>query len=309
MFKPLKREEISQISLTGVRSIVMLGLLIASPHSLEEIRQALLEINAIEETSSLDILRIDLNTLKAMGCNISRPTAKNNYKYELIEHPFSLKITEEDIKHFKKVYNRIKAEANIKTLIEYDELINKIANHIQDNKIKEMFIGISALKRLNLAFIKELAVDCKNENTLVITYKKPSSAKAYQKEVIAQELVFQNDQVFLHCYDKSVYKPIVLNAKRILNVLSRSFKGCAPNAKTTNIKFMLKNFNIDSLSKEEFIVEQTENGYIVEGHYYNEFLAIQRILSFGPKCTVLKPNDFREKIIEKLKEMRAIYGN
>ena len=51
-----------------------------------------------------------------------------------------------------------------------------------------------------------------------------------------------------------------------------------------------------------------ENGFIVEGKYYNEFLAAQRILSFGSACTVLEPQDFREKIIQKLKSMRNNYN-
>ena len=308
MFKPLEREELNQISLTGVRSIVLLGLLIATPLSLKEIRQAFLEINVIEETNSDDTIRIDINTLKSFGCKLTRPTRKNGYKYTLTSHPFALKITEDDIKYFKKVYNRLKAEADIKTLLDLDELVHKIAQHLCDEKMKEKFIGITALKHLNLNIIKELREDCKYEKTLEILYKKPPSEKSYHKEVVAQKLVFQNDQVYLHCFDKKAFRPIVLNVKRITSIISRRFKGCAPEAKGLCIKFLLKDYNVDQLTKEEFIIEQTENSYLIEGYYYNEFLALQRMLSFGANCTVIEPQNFREKIIEKLKEMRDIYG-
>ena len=186
MFKPLVKDELNQISLTGVRSIILLGLLIAAPRSLEDIRQAFLEVNIIK-TSSNDILRIDINTLKSIGCEIARPTRKNGYKYVLLEHPLSLKITEDDIKYLKKVYNRIKAEVDLKLLIDFDELFNKIACHIYDEKIKEKLIGITALKRLNINFIKELFYDCKYERTLEILYKKTSSENEYRKEVVAQK--------------------------------------------------------------------------------------------------------------------------
>ena len=47
---------------------------------------------------------------------------------------------------------------------------------------------------------------------------------------------------------------------------------------------------------------------IVEGEYHNEFVAVQRMLSFGANCTVLEPQAIREKIIEKLKNMRKNYN-
>lgn len=309
MFKPIEKNELNQISLTGTRSIVLIGLLIAAPRSLKEIRETFLSLNLIDINHSDDSLRIDINTIKSMGCELSRPTPSNSYKYELLDHPFSLKITDEDIRYFKKVYNRLKADANIGLLLEYDELINKIARHIYNTEMKEKFIGISAFKYFNTDFIKELINDCKNEKTLEIIYHKPPTNKEYKKEVIAQKLVFNNDQVYLHCYDKSIQKSIVLNAKRILKILSRTIKGGAPDIKTVQIKFILNDFNVDLLNDEEIIVGTTNDGYIVEGSYYNEFLALQRILSFGSNCIVIEPIDFKEKVISKLKEMRNVYGN
>ena len=309
MFKPIEKTELNHISLTGMRSLVLIGLLTEAPLSLEEIRQVFLDLNLIEESSSLDTIRIDIKTIKNAGCKLSRPTPSNGHKYELLEHPFALKLTEDDIKYFKKVYNKIKAYAEIKALIEYDELINKIAKHIYDEDIKNKFIGISAFKYFPKNFIKDLIIDCKNEHTLQLIYTKPPHYKEYEKEVIAQKLIFNNDQVYLHCYDKSIQKTLVLNVKRIIKILSRKTKGGTPDIKTTTVKFHLKDFDIDSLTENEIIVEHIDNDCIVEGNYYNKFLAIQRILSFGSKCTVLEPLDFRAEIITKLKKMRDVYGS
>ena len=309
MFKPVEKSELNQISLTGLRSIILLGLLIAAPRSLEEIREAFLEYKIIDKTQSNDILRIDLNTLKSIGCKISRSSPKTNHKYVLLEHPFSLKFTDEDFKYFKKVYERLKVDSDIKTLMEFDELIRKISNHIHSNEMQEKFLGISAFKYFSSDFIKELLIDCKQEKTLELTYKKTSREKEYQKEVIAQKLVFNNDQLYLHCFDKSINKSIVLNARRIIKILSRKLKGGAPDIKKFTVKFLLKDFNLEYLTEEESVVEFLNDECIVEGSYYNEFLAMQRILSLGSSCTVLEPIDFRNKIINKLKEMRNIYGN
>ena len=56
------------------------------------------------------------------------------------------------------------------------------------------------------------------------------------------------------------------------------------------------------------MLESAEGGWIVEGRYYNEFFAVQRILSFGASCTVLEPSELREEVIRKLKSMRNVYN-
>ena len=64
MFKPADKSELNQVSLTGLRGIVLLGLLIEAPRSLKEIREIFTELNIFEPEHSDDILRIDINTLK-----------------------------------------------------------------------------------------------------------------------------------------------------------------------------------------------------------------------------------------------------
>ena len=90
MFKTADKTELNQISLTGLRALVLIGLLIAKPRSFNEIRRAFIDLKIIDEKTSNDILRIDLNTIKLMGCDISRSSAKTDFRYILTKHPFSI---------------------------------------------------------------------------------------------------------------------------------------------------------------------------------------------------------------------------
>jgi predicted DNA-binding transcriptional regulator YafY len=81
----------------------------------------------------------------------------------------------------------------------------------------------------------------------------------------------------------------------------------SPKGLDTFVRFKLKNYSKLSLEETETIVEVQEDDCIVEGRYFNEFIAIQRILEFGSSCVVLSPDGFKAKIIEKLKKMRAMY--
>lgn len=307
MFKIDTNIDLNQISLTGMRAIVLLGLLIMAPRSLDEIKQALIKFKIIDKTHSDDTLRIDLSTIKAMGCKLSRPTVKDNYKYVLLKHPFALTIEDDEIRLLKRIYNKVKMNADVQLLIEYHDLFLKIASFIYDVEIKERLYGISLLKSYDVNMLKELLIDCAQERILNLIYMKPTTKKEEEKNVVAKKLVFQNDKLYLHCYDLKKSDFVVLQIKRILKINSRYFSEGKISEKSTKLKFQIKDFGIEMLSDEENIIKADDNGYVVEGSYFNEFYAMQRVLSFGVNCTVLEPLEFRKKVIAKLKEMRKVY--
>ena len=309
MFKIAEKAELNQISLTGVRSLLLLWLLIQGPRTLDEIREEFTKLNIMEEAHSNDILRIDLNTLRAMGCEITHATAKTGFKYILKKHPFSLNITPEEIALLKKVYRKVKDKSSILMLIKYDEFFKKLAEHVTDIDIKEQLCGLSILKSFEIDFIKALAEDCRENKTLRLLYYNPETKEEGEKEIIAQRLVAQNDKVYLWGYDTDKKEAVTLNVKRIRAVLSRILGSGGVEFKRTCVKFFLKNFGVTDIDEDEVIIETLNNGVLVEGRYHNEFVAMQRILSFGSDCIVQEPQEFREKIIQKLKDMRKIYND
>ena len=137
MFKPADKSELNQVSRTGLRGIVLLGLLIEAPRSLKEIREIFIDLNIFEPEHSDDILRIDINTLKASGCEITKANAKTGFKYRLLKHPFSLNILKDEINVIKKAYKKIKDSSNIELILKYDELFKKLAEYIDDSEAKE----------------------------------------------------------------------------------------------------------------------------------------------------------------------------
>lgn len=301
------KTDLNQFSLTGARAIAMIGLLIVAPRSLEEIRQKFIELHFMDESHSDDILRIDLNTIKNMGCEISRSSAKTDFKYVLTKHPFSLPLDSDDIKALKKVYNDCKSKITIPALIDYHNLFAKIADYIDDDSVKESLLGISLLKYYDTNLLENILSDCQDERTIKILYTKATSSVAKEKEVVAQKLVINNNKIYLYCFDTQKQEPVMLNFRGIKSVLSRKMRSSSFEAKTTKVIFFLKNISAENLSDEETIINADDNGYLIEGDYYNQFIAIQRILSFGSDCTVQEPIDFKNLIISKLKEMRKIY--
>ena len=307
MFKAAEKTELNQISLTGIRALIMIGLLIKKPYSLEEIKQTFIDLQIMDKSHSDDIVRIDLNTIKLMGCEIERCSQKTNYKYVLLKHPFAFKIPEDELKVLKRVYNSIKEKASLQILLEYDEMFRMIALHICDEETKESVLGISVFKHYDVEVIKDLMRDCQENNTLDLTYKKAGSVVVERKQILAQELAFNNDKFYLYGFDLQKNEPTVLLVRNIESILTRKFEKLEIKKKQTVIKFVLKSIQADELEKNELIIEQCDNEVVVEGIYHNKFLATQRVLSFGDKCVVLEPLEFRNHIITKIKEMRDVY--
>lgn len=309
MLQKITKEELCQISLTGIRSLVLLDLLIKAPRSLEEIREAFINYNIMEDSNSDDILRIDINTLRTMGCEISRADHRTNNKYVLINHPFKINLENEEINVVKRAFNEIKKDADITLLMSYDALFRKIAEHIADNNVKEMLLGISPLKKYSTEIIDELIVACNNKKEVKLTYKSPTTNKIAEKDIYAEKIVLQNDKLYFYGIDKNTKEQIYLNIKRILKILSQSDSDENVTVTPITIKFVLKDFGISGLEdNEEIISGNAAENFVVVGRYHNSFLATQRILSFGSKCTVLEPEDFKRKIIEILKRMKDIYN-
>lgn len=309
LLKLLENTEINQVSLTGVRALVLLSLLIEKPRSFEEIKQAFITLKLMNSGDSTDIIRIDLNTLRNSGCEITRAGSKTNFKYKLLKHPFSFELNKDEVAILKRVYNKLKNSFDIKLLIKCEELFKKLADNVSDIEIKDELYGLSILKDINTDFLIELLDDCESKKTLTLMYKKPSENEAKEKIVLAQRVVMQNDSFYLYCYDFSRKESVTLNIKRIISIISRILGSNDDiQIKTTDVKFLLKNSCIIDIEENERIIEKLADTRVIEGKYYNDFIAIQRILSFGADCTVLEPLDFRAKIVEKLKNMRSIYN-
>lgn len=308
MIKNVGKEDLCQNSLTGIRSLALLGLLIKAPRTLTEIRNAFLEYNIMEDSNSDDMLRIDINTLRKIGCTISRADHRTNNKFVLRDHPFKLDISKEEVSVIKRAFNKIKENADLSVLILYDNLLKKIAPHVANQEVQEALLDITPLKKYSSDILDVLKTACDKKEVVKFIYRTPAPGVETEKEIYADCIKLQNDKLYIYGVDKSSDKPIYLNIKRILKVISAGKSDENHTADPVVVRFKLKEFGIMGLfDNEEIESGDVANGFVIKGQYHNSFYAVQRILSFGSKCIVIEPEDFKEKIIEVLKKMKEVY--
>ena len=308
MIRAVEKEDLCQISLTGARSLFLLCMLINAPMSLEEIKDAFVEGKLMDKSGSEDVVRIDINTLRKMGCDISRADSRTNNKFVLNDYPFKINVTKAEVNVIKRAFNKIKENADISLLIYYDNLFKKIIPHIADSEVKEIMSGMSPLKQYSLQIIDKLKKACEKKNIVKLVYKMPALSCDSEKEIFAEKIVLQNNKLYLYGVDKGSNNPIYLNLKRIVKVLSMQETDDYRTAEPVVVKFFLKDFGVSGLADNEEIESgDAESGFVICGRYHNSFFAVQRILSFGSKCTVLEPSEFKDMIVKILQRMKEVY--
>ena len=63
------------------------------------------------------------------------------------------------------------------------------------------------------------------------------------------------------------------------------------------------------LRENEKIIQTNKDNIIIEITSSNEFLTRQRLLEYGPECTILYPESFKKDFVTYLESMKAGYFN
>lgn len=302
------QDESKQISSTGARALLVLVSLLMKPRTFEEIRKFLIECGFANEQYSIDTVRMDLNTLKAIGCEISKALKTTNYKYTILSHPFKVKLMPTEIFFLKEAYKQITKTCSPETLLNYHYLFLKLAQIVSSEEVKESLLGISILKGMDINLIKELVSDEKHHNKIKIEYT-VTSKRIEVYDITLERLGLRSDKLYAFGFNHTLKKRTFLRVSKIRKILSKFFDKSSLFGLDTYVKFSLTRSYMHPLEENESIVKTEDDKIIVEGRYYNDFIAIQRMLSFGRDCTVLEPDEIRERIIEKLLEMREIYAS
>lgn len=302
------QDEAKQISSTGARALLVLVSLLMGPKTFEELKDFLVDCGFTNSQYSVDTARMDLNALKAIGCEITKALKTNDYKYSLISHPFKVKIMPLEVFFIREAYKHICKTCSPATLLDYHSLFCKLADIASSEEMREELLGISLLKGMNLDIIKDLVADEKHHNKIQIVY-----ASTKYKEVIyditLERLGLRSNKLYAFCYNHTLGKRTFLRVSKIRAILSKFFDKNSKFGLDTHVKFRLTRSYLYPLEPNETVVETTSDALVIEGRYYNDFIAMQRMLSFGKDCIVLEPVEMKELIIEKLLEMKELYGS
>ena len=302
------------MSLTGFRTLVILGLLIESPKSNDEINEYFFNHQYIKERFSNDTLRIYIHSLRAIGCEITRADKTNNNRYKLVSHPFDYDIPKSQLKALTKLYKSFYDKVDVSQVIDLENLFKKLSTLVNNEHTKISLENISLLKNIDRNILYDLLIHCKKKNQITFLYNSPKSG-AKEIEIIADKLSFKSsdklsDKLYLFGNNLTHKEYSYFAVDRILKICSIKLLKNEEDFPSIKVIYELKIYNNDyKLDTDEKIIQKSEDKLVIEVNSKNEFSLMQRILYMADDCKILQPETFKLKLLDKLKVMEKSYEN
>lgn len=111
---------------TAFRIFKLLRWLVDKPMTVDMFNDAFEADAFVGKRLSTDTIWLYLNTLKELGCEISRPSPSNQYHYELLYHPFGLNLNKDDLACLAQLKLFAEDHFSYKEMLALDELIKQL---------------------------------------------------------------------------------------------------------------------------------------------------------------------------------------
>lgn len=297
------------MSFTGYKALLLFSLLAESPKSYEEICNYFFNHPYLREKISIDTLRVYINSLKRIGCEIKRFRGEDKIsRYVITAHPFELKMSEDEMQSVIKTYKSLVKNINVNELLSLEKFFEKIGKYIKSEKFINEIKNISPLKDINREILEELLDCCEKKNQIVIEYNSPNSG-VKDIEILTDKIDISNGKVYLYGTGFEYMEYGIFLVSRIKGIKEIKLNKTIPeNLKTICITYELncnpKNLILDNNEK---LIKSDTNKATIELTTSNEFLAKQKFLEYGPTCKIVSPENFKNDFIALLNNMKAGY--
>ena len=311
----LDLSDLDNVSVTAYRIISIINMLMKSPCNDVEINEKLQSDIIGARSLSQDTICIYINTLRSLGCIISRPKKNNNYRYELKYHPFKLNLKEEEISCFLEIKKSISYIDDWKQSVNLDELLNIMLENVSSED-KKTFLQIKKtyIREIELTYqtnlVNLLDKYCHKKRTLKIIYKSPESGEKLM-EITVDKLTYENGAIYLWGYNTVLDEAQYLRVDRIKEIQAVNLRNTEYKTEQVTTKYKLTGISALMFvpSKNDSVKKSNNNEIFVDTKIENKFKFIQKILSYGSDCTLLSPDSIRNELVQKLKNMNNAYEN
>ena len=195
--------------------------------------------------------------------------------------------------------------------VSLENLFNLLASYTKRESISEQLRGISLLKNLDKEILNTLIKAEQNNYVISFKYNSPASGIIDYKFKLCY-LSFRSEKLYINGYNitynnKFSFLPI----SNIISPITIHIDNEQISTDEIKIIYELKNEAMQNFRENfnEKIIEKHDDKIVVEHIAYEFFKLNQKILEYGPNCTVISPESVRNYTISTLKEMYEVYKN
>lgn len=311
----------SSFNQTAYRILLLLLWLSEKSLTFEEINERFKVEPEIGKQVSTDTLWLYLNTLKELGCQISRPMPSNDFHYQLTYHPFTHFLTPQDINILKESLQHIDERLSYWDVIHFNHWLKRVlqtcANKDRDQLAQQLFLNTrimdyEALKHL----IYELEYHCCQQQLLQIRYQ--SSSQGSRNFCILPQKVFHHQGIlYLLGYAEDREKASMLRLDKIEHAApydNLTLHQALLQRQWKEQVFILRLLHcspeqyVPLTETDETLADPTATDHLlVKINTDNEFLLKQKLLASGYRFQVLYPQGFQREMNKTLDDMRQLY--
>ena len=303
-----KSEDKIWYSTTGYRILLILKSLIEKSRTIDELVSIVEKNSLVNKSLSKDTIRMDINTLKTAGCEITRPSKANEYKYELEKHPFILNLSEEEIEKLINIRNSISLELTIDEVFILNSLYKKIIELSFNEEQIEIIENTSPLINLDKKIYNELMSSKLKNRKIEVKYNSPNMGEE-EFYVIPINVVYENGIAYLKCFNYKYNAISMLDISRIFKISKIEMEKTYKPETSYNVIYEVKKdiTTIFEIQINEKVISETDEKFVIEAKVENEFLFIQRVMQLGTNFKIISPEFFKEKLINKIKQIQRVY--
>ena len=319
--KPNARKQLGKT--TGYRALRLLDWLEVHPLSRADINNKLQTLNPPSPPLSEDAIGLYINTLKAIGCIIERPSTKNQFCFVLRHNPlrttFSDSFTNEHLEAFAALKLVAPKYIDVQGILDLDALLKgylqwalptEVAS-VMTKKLFELTRSIDYSSQLERIALANQAIE--NQSLLQFDYVSTQNGLK-PHTLLPTRLEYQRGSLYLcgleTLYpDQSRYR---FEHIRTLATVSQptTLSQLLPRFQTPQqFRFHLPQMNNPSpllwglgetMQAARRVLEPNAPGYVVDVTTHDTFTLHQQLLAMGITFHVLKPDWFKAQLLESL---------
>lgn len=310
-YKRKSFKSLDNSSITGYRVLLMFSMLLNGPCNDNDINERFKAEPLLCKSLSIDTVYIYMNTLRAIGCEITRPSKTNNFNYILRSHPFGLYLNKEELENIKYIASNVSSLDDWKLIIRLSSLLKTILNYLPKDYLEIIdFKSKHSLLNIDIELVNKLEKYCNNKRVILIEYNSPESGLK-DIELISDSLSYENGNMYLWGYNLKIDEIQYLRIDRIKNIKMVNANQLNYKGKLFTVTYKLKgnSASIFVPENDEKIIAKAENELTIETKIRNKFRFIRRILTYGSECTIISPEKIKNEFIKELESMLSMYEN
>jgi len=238
-----------------------------------------------------------IRTLKFVGFKFKKI---NNKTYQLIELPFKLDLSSNEVDVINKCITHFKNLSIMKNSVKDIRIFEKISMLIENTVLESKKPVVTDEK------LDEFQKFCVEKLRLNIEYRYKNKICYYQVE--PDELILFDNIIYLKCYNISDKNNMLLEIENIIQVKQTPVKNKFKySTNIATLKFSLDIAKSYTIKENEKVIKEDDTGLYIQTVYYDKEMFFKHILRYMDKCEITFPQVLRKEFKEYVEELYQIY--